>query len=179
MPGDLRTALESRCWKIGLTPQRPAQQRQALTLTEYPGWHLRLHQTRRWHLWSLYDEAQAESADSAGHFALITVDRRDEAAVVTFRWALLEAWLRGERPFVVPRRKRRAGFSHHRQLDEVAAEGVPLLVSRQAGQPILVSVPLAVFKRWLDAFPPPRRHAREDGDPLTLSLWSAASEEAA
>lgn len=170
---DLRVTTQNRLWKAGLTPQRPPQQRQALALVEYPDWQIRVHQTQRWHLWALYNEAQAESPDPSGHFALITVDRRDDRALVTFNWALLEAWLQGQRPFVIPRRKRRAGFSHHRQFEQIGPCAVPLLVSRQVGRPVLVSVPLDVFKVWLEAFPAPRHQSREEGDQLSLSLWSA------
>lgn len=169
----LKNTVAKRFWKAGLTPVFPHQQRQELRLTEYPQWRIRCHQSRQWFLWTLFDDAKAESPDPSGYFALITVDRRNDSALATFELALLEAWLAARTPFVIPRRKRRVGFAHHSLLESLGhAQGLtPLLVSRQHGKPLLVSVPLQVFKQWLAHFPAPHDPARHTGEQMALMLW--------
>lgn len=177
-----RTALlplvERALWRAGLSPRRLAEgAHRLLGVAEYPAWRLRCHQTRRWYLGALFEDLLAESPDPTSFLALITVDRRDEGAVATFPWALLEAWLAGERPPVVPRRRPRRGYAHHALLAEIVAAGrsgeecLPLLVSRQLGKPWLCSVPLATFRDWLEAFPAPRPSSQEEGEQMALALW--------
>lgn len=169
----LRDELEKHLWKAGLTPLRLPEHRQLLRVQDYPNWLIRCYQTRRWYLWELFDDALAESPEPSSYFSLITVDRRDDSAVATFEFGLLRAWSMGQAPLVIPRRKRRLGFAHHRQLNELHHEGiVPLLASCQEDKPILISVPLEVFKAWLQQFPAPKHEAQRQGRQLTLSLWT-------
>jgi hypothetical protein len=170
----LRKDIEKGLWKAGLTVSRVPDHRLDFTVAEYPDWHIRCHQTQQWFLWHLYAEAQAESPDPSSHFALITVDRRDDSEVVTCQWALLEAWLAGEDTFVIPRRKRRMGFAHHSQLQEIGGD-LPMLFSAEAKKPILISVSLDVFKAWMMSFPRPENHTEDSGQ-LDLSLWAKSSD---
>ncbi len=173
-PEALPRVTERHLWQAGLTPFR-ARDRHGhvlIRVEEYPRWGLRCHQSRAWHLWTLFEEAAAENPDPSGYVTLITVDRRDDSEVATFRWTLLDAWLRGESPLIWPRRRPRVGFAHHRMLEEAASdsEAIPLLVSRQLGRPVLLSLPLATLKAWTNAFPPPEGSDPE-GEQLSLALW--------
>lgn len=176
-PEALPRVAERRLWQAGLTPYRTRDRhgRGLIRVEEYPRWRLRCHQSRAWHLWTLFEEAAAENPDPSGYVTLITVDRRDDSEVATFRWGLLAAWLRGESPPIWPRRRPRVGFAHHRMLEAVAPEDetIPLLVSRQGGRPVLLSLPLATLKAWTNAFPAPQGAAEPEGEQLSLSLWGA------
>jgi hypothetical protein len=172
----LRKDVENRLWKTGLTLSRVPDHRLDLRVAEYPEWHIHCHQTQQWFLWHLYAEAQAESPDPSSHFALITVDRRDDSEVATFQLSLLEAWLMGESAFVIPRRKRRMGFAHHSQLQEIGGD-LPMLLSAEAKKTILISVSLDVFKAWMSDFPRPENHVDDSGQ-LDLSLWTGSDSEA-
>jgi len=166
---------QRRLWQAGLTPYRARNDdgHVLLRIEEHPRWRLRCHQSQSWHLWALYEEASAENPDPSGYVTLITVDRRNDSEVATFRWGLLAAWLRGESPLIWPRRRPRVGFAHHRLLEEAAPDpgAIPLLVSRQVGRPVLLSLPLATFKSWMSAFPPPETEPEPDGEQLSLALW--------
>ena len=167
----LRKDVERRFWRAGLSVACVPERRCAFCVEGYPDWRVRCFQTGRWHLWSLFEQAQLESPFPEGFFSLITVDRRDDSAVATFELTLLECWLGGGVPFVIPRRKRRVGFSHHRALQELQENGcLPMLVSRQTHHRVLVSVPLSAFKAWLQRFPPPHASASQ-GQQLALTLW--------
>jgi hypothetical protein len=168
----LRLDVGKRLWRAGLSVYRLPDHRQQLGVEEFPDWRLGCHSERHWHLWTLYDDAQAESPDPGGYFCLITVDRRDGSEVATFALELLAAWLSGEKPFVIPRRKRRAGFAHHTLLQSLShPQVIPLLASRQEPHRILLSAPLAAFKSWLACFPAPRATEASSGQQLTFSLW--------
>ncbi len=175
----LRKDLEKRLWKAGLNSSRQPEHRHWLGVDEYPQWLFRCYHTRQWFLWHLFDDARAESPDPSSYFALITVDRRDDSEVATFDLALLEAWLAGDKPFVIPRRKRRVGFAHHSQLQEISTdENIPMLVSCQMNYPILVSVSLPVFKQWLNDFP--ERMSNEAAqEQIGFSLWTSDAEQEA
>jgi len=166
--------VERRFWHAGLTVAHAPEQRCVLCVEGYPDWRVRCFQSDRWHLWSLFEQAQLESPFPDGFFSLVTVDRRDDSAVATFELALLERWLAEETPFVIPRRKRRMGFSHHRTLQELREdEHLPVLISRQSQHGILVSVPLSVFGTWMQHFPQPHVPVAPRGQQLTLTLWGS------
>lgn len=169
----IRTDLEKRLWKAGLTTSRHPEHRHWLGVAEYPQWLFRCYQTRQWFLWHLFDDARAESPDPSSYFALITVDRRDDSEVATFDLALLEAWLNDEKPFVIPRRKRRVGFAHHSLMQEISTDdNIPMLASCETNHTILISVPLSTFKQWLDGFPE-RVNTESAQQQIGFSLWTS------
>lgn len=189
----------NRLWRAGLTPA-PARrgERGDVTLAEFPHWVLICRCARRWPLRALFEETALRERQGEGdHFVLITVSRRDGFEAATFGLELLEALLRGApeaggpdantgspidealRVRLVPRRRIRATFAHHRLLQALVADApdgvrVPLLFSQQVPWPhVLVSLPLEVLKGWLrhglpERKPPEGRGAQAQ---LELPLW--------
>lgn len=172
---NLRKRVANRLWKAGLAPHSSADSAYAFALHEYPTWRIRCFQTRRWLLWTLFEQALVESADPEAFLTLITVDRRDGSEAATFPLELLEAWLAGQTPRVAPRRKARVGFAHHRLLQRPKT-GVPVLFSAQERKPILMSIPLKTFKQWLHQFPAPRHPQEKEGTQLAFPLWHMEGE---
>lgn len=167
---NLRKRVANRLWKAGLAPLSSANSAYAFALQEYPQWKIRCFQARRWLLWTLFEEALAESPDASAFLALITVDRRDGSEAATFSLEVLEAWLAGQTPRLVPRRKARVGFAHHGLLQR-SKSGVSVLFSAQERKPILMSVPLKTFKQWIGQFPAPRHVQEKEGQQLAFPLW--------
>ena len=171
---NLRRRVANRLWKAGLAPLSSVDPAYAFALQEYPQWKIRCFQARRWLLWTLFEEALAENPDPSAFLALITVDRHDGSEAASFSLELLEAWLSGQTPRVVPRRKARAGFAHHGLLQR-SRSGIPVLFSAKERQPILMSIPLKTFKQWISQFPAPHHVQEKEGQQLAFPLWDSAS----